>query len=115
MIIRIFRTAVCWAGGWCVQALSRAQLCNPVDYSPPGSSVHGAFQAGAPELHGLPCPRSGDLPDPGMESASPTPSASAGGLLFFFLATKLPGKLRKVTERETAKKLHLRHLGPSVS
>ena len=26
MIIRIFRTAVCWAGGWCVQSLSCVQL-----------------------------------------------------------------------------------------
>ena len=29
----------------CVHALSRVWLCDPVDYSPPGSSVHGILQA----------------------------------------------------------------------
>ena len=28
-----------------VQSLSRVQLCDPMDYSPPGSSVHGISQA----------------------------------------------------------------------
>ena len=28
-----------------VQSLSCVQLCNPMDYSPPGSSVHGILQA----------------------------------------------------------------------
>ena len=28
-----------------VKSLSRVQLCNPVDCSPPGSSIHGIFQA----------------------------------------------------------------------
>ena len=27
----------------CVQAQSRLTLCNPMDYRPPGSSVHGVF------------------------------------------------------------------------
>ena len=27
------------------QSLSRVHLCNPMDCSPPGSSVHGIFQA----------------------------------------------------------------------
>ena len=30
----------------CVCAQSCPTLCNPLDYSPPGSSVHGIFQAG---------------------------------------------------------------------
>ena len=29
----------------CAQLLSCVQLCDPMDYSPPGSSVHGNFQA----------------------------------------------------------------------
>ena len=29
----------------CVYAQSRPTLCNPMDYSPPGSSVHGILQA----------------------------------------------------------------------
>ena len=28
-----------------VQSFSRVQVCNPMDYSMPGSSVHGIFQA----------------------------------------------------------------------
>ena len=30
----------------CAQSLSHVQLCDPTDYSLPGSSVHGIFQAG---------------------------------------------------------------------
>ena len=30
---------------WCRQAQSCLTLCDPVYYSPPGSSVHGIFQA----------------------------------------------------------------------
>ena len=40
-----------------------------MDYSPPGSSVHGD----PPDKYwsGLPCPPSGDLPDPGIKTESP--------------------------------------------
>ena len=37
-------------------------LCEPLDCSPPGSSVHGIFQARI--LSGLPFPPPGDLPNP---------------------------------------------------
>ena len=40
-------------------------LCNPVDCSPPGSSVHGVSQARILEWVTLPTP--GDLPDTGIE------------------------------------------------
>ena len=43
-------------------------LCNPMDYSPPGSSVHGILQARILEWVAIPFP--GDLTDPGMEPAS---------------------------------------------
>ena len=49
-------------------------LCNPVDCSPPGSSVHGIL----PQWSGLPCPPPGDLPDPGIEPVSLTSQALAG-------------------------------------
>ena len=39
-------------------------LCNPMDCSPPGSSVHGTRQE---YWGGLPCPPSGDFPDTGTE------------------------------------------------
>ena len=40
-----------------------------MDCSPQGSSVHGIFQA--KYWSGLPFPSPGDLPDPGIEPASP--------------------------------------------
>ena len=43
-------------------------LCDPMDCSMPGSSVHGIL----PEYWNvLPCPPPGDLPDPGIKPGSP--------------------------------------------
>ena len=47
-------------------------LCDPMDSSPPGSSVLGIFQAGL--LH-WGAPPEKDLPDPGIERASPVSPA----------------------------------------
>ena len=41
-----------------------------MDYSPPGSSVHGILQQ--EYWSGLPFTSPGDLPDPGIEPGSPT-------------------------------------------
>ena len=41
-------------------------LCDPVDRSPPGSSVPRVLQARIQYWSGLPCPPPGDLPNPGM-------------------------------------------------
>ena len=46
---------------------THVQLCDPMDCSPPGSSVHGIFQGRI--LKWLPPP--GNLPDPGIKPASP--------------------------------------------
>ena len=43
-------------------------FCDPMECSPPGSSVHGIFQARY--WSGLPCPPPGGLPDPGIEPES---------------------------------------------
>ena len=51
-------------------------LCNPMDCSLPGSSVHGILQARI--WSGLPCPPPGDLPNPGMEPTSLMSPALAG-------------------------------------
>ena len=48
-------------------------VCDPMDYSPPGSSVHEILQARI-----LECPPPEDLPDPGTELASLTHPALAG-------------------------------------
>ena len=57
-------------------AQSCPTLCDPMDCSPPGSSVHGFSRQGY--WSGLSFPSPGDLPDPGMEPSSP---ALAGGFL----------------------------------
>ena len=44
-------------------------LCDPMDYSPPGSSIHGILQARY--WSGLPFPFPGDCPNPGIEPGSP--------------------------------------------
>ena len=50
-------------------AQSCLTLCDPVDCSPPGSSVHGVLQARA--LEWVAMPSCGDLPHPGIEPRSP--------------------------------------------
>ena len=54
----------------CLVTQLYSTLCDPMACSPPGCSVHGFLQARY--WRGLPCPPSGDLPNPGVESGSPT-------------------------------------------
>ena len=49
----------------CVSHSVMSDFCNPMDCSPPGSSVHRILQTTI--LSGLPFPTPGDLPDPGIE------------------------------------------------
>ena len=56
---------------------SHVRLCNPMDYSPPGSSVHGFPRQ--EYWSRLPCPPPGDLPDPGIEPKSLMSPAFADG------------------------------------
>ena len=51
-------------------AQSCQTLCDPVDCSPPGSSVNEILQAGILEWVVFPFPRG--LPDPGINPGSPT-------------------------------------------
>ena len=53
-------------------------LCDPMDCSPPGSSVHGILQARILES-GLPCLPPGTLPNTGIKSMSLMSSALSGG------------------------------------
>ena len=64
--------------------------------SPPGSSVHGIFQA--EYWSGLPFPSPGNLPDRGME---PKSSALAGG----FFTAEPPGKSVELLESSLEKNL----------
>ena len=52
-------------------------LCNPMDYSPLGSSVRGILQASVLEWVAMPSP--GDLPNPGNEPVSIMSPAFADG------------------------------------
>ena len=61
-------------------------LRDPVDCSPPGSSVHGILQASMLEWVAFPSP--GDLPGPGIELGSPTLQADS-------LPSEPPGKPHK--------------------
>ena len=58
-------------------------LCNPMDRSPPGSSVHGFLQARILEWIAIPFSR--DLPNPGIEPGSPASQADS-------LPSELPEK-----------------------
>ena len=58
---------------WCLT------LCNPMDCSPPDSSVPGTLQARILEWVAIPPP--GDLPDPGIEPRSLMSPTLAGGFL----------------------------------
>ena len=60
---------------------SHTTLCDTMDCSPPGSSVHGILQARY--WSGLPFLPPGDLPNPGLEPTWLKSPAFAGG--FFTL------------------------------
>ena len=69
---------------------TQSSVCDPMDCSPPGSSVHETLQQ--EYWSGLPCPLPGDLPNPGIEPAFLTSPALAGG----FFATSSNWKPPKV-------------------
>ena len=66
-----------------------------MDYSLPGSSVHGIFQARILEMS---CPPPGNFPDPGIKPIFLMSSALAGG--FFTISTickiELMNKLKNI-------------------
>ena len=64
-------------------AQSCPTLCDPMDCSPPGSSVHGILQTGILEWAAISFSR--DLSDPGIEPRSPALRVDA-------LTSEPPGK-----------------------
>ena len=58
-----------------VVAQSYPTLCEPIQCSPPGSSIYGILQQ--EYWSGLPFPSPGDLPDPGTEPTSPALQADS--------------------------------------
>ena len=69
----------------CLVAQFCVTLCDFMDCSPPGSSLHEISQAKI--WSGLPFPTLGDLHHPGIEPTSPTPPALASR----FFITGQPG------------------------
>ena len=67
-------------------AQSCPTLSDPMDCSPPGSSVQGIIQAGIPDCR-VPFPYPRDLPTPGIEPGSPALQADS-------LLSERLGKLR---------------------
>ena len=61
----------------CSVASVMSTLCDSMDCSSPGSSIHWILQAGI--LKGSPCPAPGDLPNLGIKPLSP-----ARQVIFFF-------------------------------
>ena len=61
--------------GSMLAAQSRPTLCNPMDCSPPGSSVHRILQARILEWVAIPSP--GDLPNPGIKPKFPASQADS--------------------------------------
>ena len=60
----------------CAKSLqSCLTLCSSMNHSPPGSSIHGIFQARV--LEWVAISFSGDLPNPGIEPRSPALQADA--------------------------------------
>ena len=55
------------------ESIMLSHFCDPMDHGPPGSSVHEVLQPRILEWVAMPPP--GDLPDPGIEPASPASPA----------------------------------------
>ena len=72
----------------CVRAQSCLTLCDPIDCSPPGSSVHGSHQARMLGGSGLPFLPPLELLDSRIKPVSLASPALAGG----FFTTVPPGK-----------------------
>ena len=62
----------------CLVIGSCPTLWDPMVCSPPGSSVHGIFQATILERSRLPFPAPGDISDPGIEPTSLVSPVLAG-------------------------------------
>ena len=76
--------AVWWVWVLCLVAQSWPTLCNPMNCSPPSSSVYGDFSR-QEYWSGLPSPPPGGLPNSGTEPRSPALQADS-------LPAELPGE-----------------------
>ena len=83
-----YKTEICnSAAVLCLVAQSCSILFDPMDCSPPGTSVHG--DSPGKNTSGLPCSPPGDLPNPGIEPRSPTLQKDSS-------PSEPPGKLKNI-------------------
>ena len=71
-------------------------LCDPMDRSPPGFSVHRILQQGY--WSGLPFPSPGDLPDAGIKPGS---AAMQVDFFFYHLSHQESSKMREILSDAT--------------
>ena len=72
-----------------VKSLSHVQLCDPVDCSLPGFSIHGIFQARIVEWVSIFFPRGSRVQSLGLEDPLEKGMATPSSILFFFFFIKL--------------------------
>ena len=83
---------------WCVCVYAKSFqscliLCDPIDFSLPGSSVHGILQARILGWVSISFSL-GDLPNPGIESSSPvSPALQVDSLPLSYLGSMIFGRL----------------------
>ena len=100
-------TMKCLSCVLCAKSLrSCPTLYDPVDYSPPGSSVHGILQAGILAWFAMPSSR--ELSNPGIEPVSLTSPVLARG--FFSSCPAREGQLDVVVQ--PLSHVHLQHARP---
>ena len=83
---------------------SHLTLCNPLDCSPPSSSVHGISRQAY--WSRLPCSPPGDVPNPGIKPVSPMSSALAGGFFTISATWEDQVKVRKAQEWRIGTQCH---------
>ena len=92
---------------YCLVAKSCPAPCDFMDWNPPGSSVHGIFQARI--LEWVACPPPGDLPNPGIEPASLMSPALAGGFFTTSATWEAPVAMVRRPEKKGVGQLYQVH------
>ena len=84
-------------------------VCNPMDCSPPGSSVHSILQERI--LEWAPCPPPGDPPDTGMEPRAPAALVLCRQILYGWTTGEAQGSDRELHKSRNVEKWQFSDLG----
>ena len=97
----------------CAQSLQLCPtLCDPINCSPPGSSVHGILQARILEWVAIPFSR--DLPDPETELKSPVPLCRRLHLAGGFFTSEPLGQEASVSSAMNKARMHKGRNSPNI-